>query len=127
MASYEPLHDSTEWGQLSVSQRLARYAVCYVAWAGFVGLGVLAMTWAYNTYQGFWPLLGQFFVRGTHNVVFIIIVVILLSYVLFMEHYLRRGTKTGRLKARIIRGALWMVPIAGALYVASVAVPALLG
>ncbi|MEX1020218.1 MAG: hypothetical protein WDZ49_11190 [Litorilinea sp.] len=127
MASYEPLHDSREWQEMSLGQRLARYALCYVTWAGFVAVGLYCATLIRGIYLGFLPVWGPWIMNGVDTVAPILIIALLLSYVLFMEHYLRRGVVTQRLGARILRGVLWMVPVTGALYLASIGVPRLLG
>ena len=127
MASYEPLHDAAEWQEMSLSQRLGRYALCYVTWAGFVAVGLYCATLIRGVYLGFLPVWGPWIMSGVDLVAPILIIALLLAYVLFMEHYLRRGVQTLRLGARILRGALWVVPITGALYLANLGVPMLLG
>lgn len=127
MAWHEPLHEAREWQELSRGQRVARFALCYLAWAGFVGVGIVCANLILQILWGFLPLWGPWTMRGVNSVAPILIVMLLLAYVLFMEYYLRRGVVTNRLRPRLVRSALWVLPIAALLYLTSVLVPRLLG
>lgn len=129
MASYEPLHDSSKWNELSKPEQVGRFALGYLLWTAFVALGILTASLFRQTYLVMLVLWGPTLPTAINrlDVVFVIfVVVVVLSYVLFMEHYLRRGVVTIRLRQRAVRALIWHVPITVVLFLAVQLLPTLL-
>lgn len=123
MASYEPLHDSDDWQELSMAGRVGRIALCYSAWLAFVAWGCLTAILIRQTYLSFLPIWGPFVMTGVDRFSVLMIVIGLLVYVLFIEHYFRRGVVTGKLARRIWRVALWHLPVTALLFLATLIIP----
>jgi hypothetical protein len=127
MASYEPLGESSKWQKASLGHKIALYVLCYVIWAALVALAVLSAILIREAYLAMLPVWGPWLMTGIDRFAVLFIVLALLCYVIFLEHYLRRGVVRGQLRARSVRAALWQIPVAAILYLVGVTIRFIVG